>query len=109
MSPCFARGLRDDGSTVWICAHGGRFRSRRKTARRYQSAGSLAGTDSAETAGFDRWAETAHLAGAGEACYLRSFATLDINRALAWSKEAVKREPGHPYALECVAYLSDLT
>jgi tetratricopeptide (TPR) repeat protein len=69
----------------------------------------LAGTDSAETAGFEVWAKNARFPGAGEAWYLRSFATLDINRALAWSVEAVQREPRHLYALESVTYLSDLT
>jgi tetratricopeptide (TPR) repeat protein len=69
----------------------------------------LAGTDSAESAGFEVWARNARFPGAGEACYLGSFATLDVNRALAWSKEAVQREPRHLYALESVTYLSDLT
>jgi tetratricopeptide (TPR) repeat protein len=69
----------------------------------------LAGTDSAETVGFEVWAKNARFSSAGEACYMGSFATLDVRRALAWSKEAVQREPRHLYALESVTYLSDLT
>jgi tetratricopeptide (TPR) repeat protein len=69
----------------------------------------LAGTESAEAPGFERWAASARLPGGGDAWFARTFATLDLNRALAWSREAVTQAPRSRLALESAAYLSDLS
>jgi tetratricopeptide (TPR) repeat protein len=48
--------------------------------------------------------EMAHSA---EAWYMRSFATLNIDSALAWAREAVECDSHHTLALAAVAYLSE--
>ena len=44
-----------------------------------------------------------------ESWYLRSFATLDVPQALAWSREALQRDSDHLLALESETRLCELT
>ncbi len=43
-----------------------------------------------------------------ESWYLRSFATLDVDRSLAWAEEAVRRDPRHVDALSSLVLLYPL-
>jgi tetratricopeptide (TPR) repeat protein len=52
---------------------------------------------------------TADLAASADAWYLRSFATLDVHKALVWAREALVRDPEHQLALTCVTYLFEIT
>ncbi|MGD8412659.1 MAG: protein kinase [Candidatus Latescibacterota bacterium] len=65
-----------------------------------------------ETADPDEGAErfwNDDLAASADAWYLRSFATLDVHKALQWSKEAMIRDPDHELALTSVANLFAIT
>lgn len=51
---------------------------------------------------------TGDLASSADAWYWRSFATLNIDSALVWAKQAVYLEPQHLLALTTVAYLAEI-
>jgi tetratricopeptide (TPR) repeat protein len=50
---------------------------------------------------------TNDLAKSADAWYLRSFTALELPKALAWAKQALRREPDHELALSKVALLSE--
>jgi tetratricopeptide (TPR) repeat protein len=59
-----------------------------------------------EEPGAEVWNDA--LEASSDAWYLRSFATMDVEKAVAWARKAVVRDPGNVLALTAFAKLSDI-
>lgn len=58
---------------------------------------------------FSEWATAGEGRSLAESWYLRTFTTMDLKKALAWSHIALTHDPDHTLALENVARLSAMT